>query len=397
MKTTFSIFIMSFILSLYNQAYAVNAEFFSHPEEIILYNENQPNAKGLKKCAFVDTKQYSCLFLESPFIGHQKEKVTIKDVMNKTMASRKSYLETFENVLKMMPEETLMMFGPVNAVVISDRINPSFYSFDSGAIYISSSYLWKTAEEKELSSAKKDFRDDFGSTINFSEEADYYKNGESLYKSVKQTTRTEIDLAPILFKVLFHELSHANDFFPRSFYISDDVNVSKTYSEMASDRLDDGYLLSQKIRLSSALLERTSEILYFGKDPNDIELNMNPRYVVREFIEGDASDLYAYSNPREDLAMLVENNLMFYYFGYSPVTIFIKYPKANFKVPKNYKKPILGGVKNKIAAPLVKERSKSVLTMIFGADYAEKVITKLEKVKQVIIPENISWEKLKNI
>jgi hypothetical protein len=377
-------------------AFASSEDFYTHPEELILYNPNQTHADTIKKCVLINTDKDSCTFSDTSLIGFKKDQIEVSDILYKTIASNKSYFETFKNVLNKLPKDALVMFGAVNAVVISERINPSFYSYKSGAIYLSADYFWKGSDVSPKSESK-DFRDDFGSTLNFSEKIDYYIDGQPMSKSLKRNFRTDDELLPFIAKVLFHELSHANDFFPRSFYRSSELEESKSYNETAMYRMDNALMLSQKIRLSSNLLERTADILYFGKKPTQTELNMNPKYVVEEFLEGEASDLYAYTNSREDLAMLVEHNLMYYYFNYVPATIFIKYPKANFKIPKDYKYPVLGGVKNKLAANDVKARSERILEFMFGDDFSKKVMKSLEGVSQVIIPENTSWEAIKKL
>jgi hypothetical protein len=383
-------------LAFSTAGFSASEEFYTHPEELILYNSNQANAGTIKRCVLVNTNKDSCSFSTMPLIGFRKDQIEVSDILNKTLATNKGNLETFKNILNKMPKESLVMFGSVNAVVISERINPSFYSFQSGAIYLSANYFWKGSDVSPKSEGK-DFRDDFGSMLNFSEQIDYYIKDQPLSKSLKKNFRADEELFPFVAKVLFHELTHANDFFPRSFYMTSELEESKTYNEVATYRLDNGLMLSQKIRLASNLLERTAAILYMGEKPSQTELNMNPKYVVNEFLEGDASDLYAYTNSREDLAMLVEHNLMYYYFKYMPATIFIKYPHANFNIPKDYKNPILGGVKNKLAAPDVKDRSQRVLEFMFGNDFTNKVMKNLEGVSQVIIPENTSWEAVKKL
>lgn len=394
MKTKLILIMMSLMLS--SAVFSASEDFYTHPEELILYNKNQANAEMIKKCVLVNTDKDSCTFAAMPLIGFKKDQIEVSDILNKTVATNIGNLETFKNILSKMPKEALVMFGSVNAVVISDRINPSFYSFQSGAIYLSASYFWK-GTDVSLRSEVKDFRDDFGSTLNFSEQIDYYIKDQPLSKSLKKNFRSDDELFPFVAKVLLHELTHANDFFPRSFYKTSELEESKSYNEVAMYRMDNGLMLSQKIRLASNLLERTAAILYFGEKPTQTELNMNPKYVVNEFLEGDASDLYAYTNAREDMAMLVEHNLMYYYFKYVPATIFIKYPRANFTIPKDYKNPILGGVKNKLAAPDVKDRTQRVLENMFGGDFSNKVMKNLEGVSQVIIPENTTWEAVKKL
>lgn len=393
MKSSFILY-LSLLTSL--NVMASSEELFTHPEELILYNPNQTNAQNLKRCALVNSDKDSCSFNESPFIGLNNESIEVEDILNRTLTSKLAYTETFKNILNQMPKEALTMFGSVNAVVISERVSPSFYSFHSGAIYLSADYFWKGTDVTPRKQ-KKDYRDDYGSTLNFSEHIDYYKDGKQLSKSLKPNYRSDEDLAPFIHKVLFHELAHAHDFFPKSFYSSDVIDMNKTFHETAMSRLDNGKLISYKLRLSSHLLNRTAEVIHLGSEPTEVELNMNPKYVVEDFLRDGASDLYAYTNPREDFAMLFEHNLMYYFFKQVPATIFIKYPKAKFKIPKNYKNPILGGIKNKIAQEDVQWRFGRVLEEVLDVDLSKKILQNLKETKPVVIPENTSWEAVKKL
>lgn len=376
-----------------SEALSANEEFFLHPEEVTLYNSYQPNAENIKKCAFQTTDKNSCKIQESPLLGMSINDITVSDVLNRTMASRASYLETFKNILRTMPQESLKMFGSVNAIVISERIVPSFYHYGSGAIYLSSSYFWKTPEEKALIK-KKDYREDFGNTLQYSLTSDYVKNGKSVYRNVSKTYRTEADLAPVLARLLFHELAHANDFFPRSLYSSKDLDASKSYYDVTNDRWDHELIISQnmKTKLTSEVLNNAGQILYQGKTITQADLEVKAHTIVDEFRNDGASDFYAYSTSAEDLAMLIEQSLFYHYYNFSAYILVIKYPTANFTIPEDYEYPIAGGIKNKIADPKVKERAQHALEKIFDVGYSQKITTTLDQIKSVDIPEDTSWE-----
>lgn len=379
-----------------DEALILNADFYQHPEEIKMYNSWQANAETIKKCAFADKAKDSCTIKDSPLIGIGKSSLSVEDILNKTMTSNPIYIDTFRSVLNSMPKESLMMFGSVNAVVISERILPSFYTYQSGAIYLSASYFWKTPEEKAAATPKRDFRESFGVTLQFSETSDYVKDNKSIYESNRAKYRTNAELAPMLIRLIFHELAHANDFFPRNFYNSKDLDLSKTYYEMTDARWEKEEILSQKHKtnLKSDILLNIGKVLFQGDTPLKSDLDTTAYVVLEEFKNDGAADMYAYSTPREDLAMLVEKNLMHYYFKYASYAVFIKYPHANFTIPESYSYPIAGGIKNKIADIKVKERAQHVLEQIFDLSFSQKVINSLESLRPTDIPENADWDKI---
>jgi hypothetical protein len=371
--------------------------FFLNPQEIKLYNPTQANADKIKACAFARTAEDSCKLSEFPLLGMGKESVTIKDILNKTMSSNPAYIETFKEVLAELPPEVISMFGAVTAVVISDKINPSFYTYTSSSIYLSASYFWKTPEEKKKSTAKRDYREEFGQKLQF-EDYSYYldKNGNTDDASYSQKSRSISEIIPSLARLLIHELSHANDFFPKKFYQLDGINTDETLVESVDARWNQDAILSLQLKsdLSSSVLLKLGQILFHGVAPSETDLTITAQTVTREFREDGAAKLYAYSSAREDLATLVEGSLMYYFYNYSTYAVFVKFPIANFVAPDDFEYPIAGGVKNKIADPRVKERSLDVIAKIFSPAFSEKVSAKLNLLNPVDIPEDMNWDNL---
>lgn len=379
------------------EALSANDEFFLHPEEVTLYNTNQANAKKIKDCAFAVEEKNSCAVSDSPLLGIGKEKITVTDILNRTMASQASYIATFRNILSSMPSESLQMFGSVNAIVISERIVPSFYHYGSGAIYLSSSYFWKTREEKALIKSK-DYRADFGNELLFSDSTDYIKNGVSMYGATT-IPRSESVIAPQLIRLLYHELAHANDFFPKSYYSSPIMDKSASYYKVTNDRWDNERIISQKMNttLASNLLHKIGSVLYQGEKADQEVLSTTGHAIADEFKNDVAADMYGYSTPREDFAMLVEQSMFYHHYKYSAYTVFIKYPHTNFKIPQDYDYPIAGGIKNKIADPKVKERAQFALDKIFDLDYSQRIIGSLDQIRAVDIPEDTEWSDVYNL
>jgi hypothetical protein len=148
-----------------------------------------------------------------------------------------------------------------------------------------------------------------------------------------------------------------------------------------------------KTELNSTLLKNMGAILYQGKDPTEADCDVTAPMLVKEFIRDGAAGAYAYSSSREDLAMLVETSLMYYYLDYSSFETFIKYPYKNYVMTNDFNWAIGGGVINKMTDDDVKERTQDVLNKFFGPEMSARVITKLKKTYPVIIHEDASWSK----
>ena len=148
-------------------ALEANKDIFESNEDIVPFeinSSNQDNILNIKRCAFSKEENNQCQIQEVPLIGMENQEITINAIMSKVLTSQKSYALTFKEILVTLPPEILQMFGAVNAIVLSERINPSFYHPITGAIYLSSQYLWRTNEEKKLFS-KVDDRSNYGKKI----------------------------------------------------------------------------------------------------------------------------------------------------------------------------------------------------------------------------------------
>ena len=382
-----------------SKALELSDDLFDHSEEVQFYVEN-PNAENIKRCALVNDADKSCKVSESPLIGMEHEEITVDLILSRTMASKRSYFETFRKVLNSMPKETLVIFGAINSIIISERINPSFYTSYTGGIYLSSMHFWTTAKEKEDSTIKKDYRADYGLTLAYETYDRYYKDGQSLYKQSGSDARTVEDLTPDLARVLFHELTHANDYYPKSFYSSAELDSSKNFIDIVIDRLVvNEKILSMTIptKPQSKILKNAGQILYRGQDPTEDDLtNVTAAIVLTEFKNDPVANMYAYSSTREDAAMLAEVAMILHYYNYASYNTFIKYPGPNFKVPDEYVYEIAGGLKNKIADHKVKLRAQYVLDSVVGVETSQKIIETLDKTQMIEIPENTSLYEIRN-
>lgn len=373
-----------------------NKTFFDKVGEVRPYNPNNPYAVKMKECIYADTDDKSCSIKSLPLLGMSKDLITPQDILERTMISHDFLGEAFKQVLNRMPPEMLQMFGSINAVVISDKINPSFFYSTSGAIYLSGHYFWSNTEEYKLLNQVKDYRQDFGSALQFIFDNDYIKNGKSITTRASENVQTYDEMSFNVARLLFHELTHANDFFPRSFYQKQDTDLSKTYRKTAFERYSKSEIASLQLPtpLTSKKLNHLGDILYHGVDATTQDTSTLAEEVVQEFKNDVASDPYGYSTPMEDLAMNAEEALMFYYYNIPRYVVVIKLPMPNFKIPENFDYPILWGEKGRILESKIKNRAIFAVENDLGATISQKVSDKLDQFLPKEIQSNTSWDDL---
>ncbi|MGL5360556.1 MAG: hypothetical protein ACRDBI_12710, partial [Shewanella sp.] len=204
----------------------------------------------------------------------------------------------------------------VTAVVISYDVRPSFYWVVTGAIYLDPSDLWLTPAQRDSINEAPDYRSNFGNELNFIMPWRYVKNNQYAAQGFPMTvraTRTLNQINPDLASLLYHELAHANDFFPRSVHASlkgptllDDFERRNRSQSLVSDQI------SRLYPLTSAQMSGLAKVSFLGANANDEQKAYQPSDVSTFFANDSANDFYAYSSTREDTAMLLEEAMMSY-------------------------------------------------------------------------------------
>ncbi len=368
-----------------------NKSFFEKVGQVKPYNVNSKFADAMKECIYADTSEKSCSLSKLPLLGISKKQITVDDILDRTMISHDFLGVAFKKALQQMYPEILQMFGSVNSIVISDKINPSFYYINSGAIYLSAYFFWKNLEEREITTTVKDYRSDFGTSLQFGYSNYYRKNNQSINYTADRTIRTDTEIFfPIIF-LLFHELSHANDFFPRSFYNnSTSIDMTQTYEEISYDRYDNNKLISsnQPSDLTSVKLLHLAEVLFGGEPPTEEDNLLLAVDVANEFKKEKATVLYSFFSPFEDLASNAEESMMLYYYNiYKYVKIF-KYPYSNFIVPNDYHYQVVWGQKGRVLEPEIKVRALYAIENILGPEVRQRMSEKFENLSVEEIPAN---------
>ncbi len=381
-----------------NQNAQKNTAFFKEIGAVTPYTDNGPNKK-MKECIYKSENKDSCKLNELSLIGMEKNEITINDVLDRTLVSHKFLGDNFKSLLiKLNNKDLLKMFGAVNAIIISDKVTPSFYWSRTGAIYLSADYFWLTKEEGEKLYKKMDPRADYGQKFKFSIREKTVQNGANIHRGLWQDTRSINDIELPTTKLLFHELTHANDYFPKSLYKNSPLDKSKTYLEVSGDRYRKYGLLSDQFEnsLASKTLLDLGRIAFHGEKETEDQLDLDAYDIAKEIEDDVAVAYYSYSSPREDLAMLVETLLMMRFYNIDKYITVVKFPKNNFKPTNEFQYPLAWGMKNKILETKTFERALYGAKAIFE-DYDSSIYMNILDKKEVnIIPENTSyWDILK--
>ena len=291
-----------------------SALFEERVSDVFTYNTNSPYKNPLENCIYnnVFTSSNVCTLNELPLIAHDTLTPSVDDIMNRVIVSHewmgdrfKQFLETYDthNDLKNLLRAT-------TAIVISYDIRPSFYWGATGAIYLDADNFWLTAEERDTLNEAPDYRADFGKELQFALPWRYVKNNDYLSTYITEDTRTSReaeDGAYSLLSLMYHELAHANDFFPKSGWFSLDRNA-KIYNTIADEIQSD--ILQRSYPLNGSEMFSLAQVRYHGTQASDTQKSYQPEDITQLFSPESAPQFYNYSSIREDYAMLFDGFMM---------------------------------------------------------------------------------------
>lgn len=376
-----------------------NITFFDDARTLKPYTVSSPYAEAMSECVYADDEEESCSLAKLPLLGISKNKITVNDILNRTMISHQFLGEAFKQTLMRMDPEILQMFGAVNSIVIADNINPSFFSMTSGAIYLSGLYFWRNSEEFEIVKKKKDIRAEYGSSLQFGSYDNYTRNSRSIGYRAQKNVQTYAEIFFPLVKLLFHELTHANDFFPKSFYQNiEPQDLKLTYRQIGYARYEESKLISQNqpSHLTSVKLLHLGEVLFHGESETVEDGLLKASDIAEEFEKEIATDFYSFSTTLDDLAMNAEESLMLYYFNFYKIVVIHESLSSNVKTPEDYDYPIVWGQKGRVLIPEIKERALYAVENIVGHEVREKMENKFKNESAIKMPANTLWNGIYN-
>lgn len=271
-------------------------------------------------CTVTLRDDQSCTLSQLPLIGQETTNPTIDDIMERVVVTHPWMGTRFRELLELMPSEILLMMRGITGVVISSEVRPSFYTARTGAMYLDPQGMWLTEAEREVITTVEDPRTDDIQQFEFLILWRYVQDGTDI-RSLPRTLHT---LRLRTADLLFHELAHANDFFPPAGLSTLDTTVplpdAINLSDLPSNRL------AGTFPLTSSFMRELAQVAFRGNTPTQTQLALTASEVAGEFPADTANDYYNYSTSREDLAMAFEEVMMLHAFGLVRDVAVVQYP-----------------------------------------------------------------------
>lgn len=283
------------------------------------YRPDSPYADALASCVYNAQLSRSCSFRQLPLIGMAdnggiNSSPSIDDVLDRVFVSHKWMGQRFEDYLRnsVTGPDMIRLLGATTAIVISYEVRPSFYWTATGAIYLDANNFWQTAEERDTLNDRPDFRADFGNDLQFVVPWRYVKNNQYYparrYPKENRDSRSFAEVEADLAWLMYHELAHANDYFPATSWRQIALNSSPLQSAGTPPPLSD--TLEQLFPLNSNIMKDLAQVRFQGENANSTQKSYRAEDLVSEFSQDAATTFYPYLNNREDFATLFEHYMM---------------------------------------------------------------------------------------
>ncbi|MBD8512999.1 hypothetical protein IFO68_09930 [Photobacterium sp. CAU 1568] len=327
-------------------------------------------------CAVIYKQRQSCQLQDIAPLGYDIQgDLTPDDIAQRLLVSHGWMGDSFMDVVRDLPQDVLNLFKPLNVIVLSLDIRPSFYHTDTAGIYIDPRYLWRNQAEWNDIYQQQDYRSGFADVLPFLALQRYvYSNGDyvtysNTFDEYDNYWRSKSEIAPGLFNLLVHELAHANDFLPPDQLSVLDVSTSigKNIKQIKGNWIQTS--LQQAHALSADSLQLMAESYFGGASAST---TMSPEQAGSAFEPDGGADFYGYYTGAEDVAMLFEAYMMWREYEAVSDVAFTSSPKV-----ENYSCDdlIIGwGQRNRLAQKEVVPRarlvSESILQQDLSAEFA---------------------------
>lgn len=333
------------------------------------YKVDSPYAEALESCIYNNMVDSSCSFNQLPLIGQEFESPDVDDIMDRVLVSHSWMGERFEQYLRqsVAAPDMLQLLRATTAIVIAYDVRPSFYWSATGAIYLDANNFWVTPQERDTLNDQPDFRSDFGNELQFFIPWRYVKNNDYYFSSSdypidQRLTKTFADMEASITWLMYHELGHANDFFPPSKWQS----ISRTTSPLRyiNDNEPNSTSFSTQFPLLSTELSGLAQVSFTGVAANEPQKALTPQDVALHFEPDNAAAYYSYSTIREDYAILFERFMMLHRMGVSADVAVVPSDSDNFSV--------VWGQRDRISESALQSRVKAVVEQVLpDLDVAE--------------------------
>ena len=347
-----------------------------HVSRVYPYLPQGPWAAVLSQCVFDASLQDGgsgknlCPLSTLPFLDQETagQLPTVDQVMNRVLVSHGWMGEVFQQFLETQdPNGDLRhLLNGVTAIVIGAHVRPSMTYFVTGAIYLDPDDLWLLPGQRDVIDEQPDYRSSFDVALRYSGPWRYVLNGDYAwygYAASARVARTLGDIRYPLIRVLYHELAHASDALPPAVRGSLDSSVSAW--DNIAPRYAAGQLpsdvLGQTYPLASAELFGLAAVKFKGAQATTVQEAYTAAQVAGFFKADRANQEYAYTDDREDLAMLFEEVMMSSRFGVR-MDFAIADPITASTTGDNL--IVRWGERGRAAEPSIQPRAKLVLQQI---------------------------------
>jgi hypothetical protein len=307
------------VIALITNEATITSQYFDEPiAKTFAYKQNSPYKNAIETCIYSNQLTSPCTTSKLPLLGQISGSTEKNKIMDRVLVSHQWMGNNFETFIDQMDPNSdfANLLQSVTAVVISYDVRPSFYWVVTGAIYLDPTDLWLLAEERDVINEAPDYRSNFSNELGFIMPWRYVKNNAYVSYGVSRPTRTNrtlSEMSPDLSSLLYHELAHANDFFPSSIHSNLGLD-NQTLLDHFQRRTNAGELISDKVTaqfpLSSNEMYGLAKVSFKGETATSVQKAYQPSDIT-QFISNDiANDYYAYSSTREDTAMLFEEAMM---------------------------------------------------------------------------------------
>lgn len=290
-----------------------NAYFKDRTASTFPYDNTGPYAQDIVNCVYSNQLTSSCPLEKLPLIAHQSLTPTVEDIMSRVVVSHQWMGDRFRDFLLHNDNNNDFknLLRATTAIVISYDVRPSFYWAATGAIYLDPKNFWLSPDERDTINESADYRASFGRELQFTMPWRYIKDNDYATDYPSETiriTRNENDGLYRLASLLYHELAHANDFFPKTEWFIHDQSSRVLDAALSTNFESDNLAIAYP--LFGDEIYALAQVSFSGETATSFQKSYLPSDIKDFFKIEVANDYYNYSSPREDYAMLFEELMM---------------------------------------------------------------------------------------
>jgi hypothetical protein len=373
-----------------------DASFTDRLATVFAYKSDSPYANSIVNCVYANTitSENTCRMSTLPLIAQDTISPSVDDIMDRVVVSHDWMGKRFQEFLENydVNNDFKNLLRATTAVVISYDVRPSFYWALTGAIYLDASNFWLTPEERDTINQAPDYRAAFGNDLQFVMPWRYVKNNDYVSRSFpieQRQSREAEDGLYSLAALMYHELAHANDFFPSSLWssISSSDRILEVVNDIGNSTGFQSNLLSESLPLNGNEMRSLAQVRFQGDTASAQQKAYLPDDISNFFSAEDAPHFYNYSSIREDYAMLFDSFMMYARYGiYRDIAVTNK-PQGDNIFASDY--IVNWGQRGRIGEQSIKPRVKFVASRVLPDFFdAPVVIDNLSPPIQMVKGDN---------